>query len=125
MKNKRLWFLFFLLMIGFLLTITVITFSYIVPKAAALATPHKWNRIPIGQTQETSYEYFGTPSDSIRSKNEKVDIWNNGSKDRMYTLKLYYEKDSIVSRFAIYYHFTRWHISKDYLVDTLKMEKEE
>jgi hypothetical protein len=93
-----------------------VVFDLIVPKTAAFTLPHKWRMIPLRQTRNVVQGYFGEPLP--KDSSVTADEWSNGSKGKMYFLKIYYVSDTIAASYSIHYRFTHWAASRNYLVDT-------
>jgi hypothetical protein len=91
-------------------------FDWMVPTTASFTLPHKWRMIPLRESKEIIRGYFGEPlpKDSTVSSDE----WANGSKGKMYFLKIHYVSDTVAASYSIHYQFKNWFTSRTYLVDT-------
>jgi hypothetical protein len=103
-----------------LLVLTVVMyffiFNWMVPKTASFTIPQKWRMIPLRQSKEIVQGYFGEPLP--KDSTVTADEWANGSKGKMYFLKIYYVSDTIAASYSIHYQFKHWAASRNYLVDT-------
>jgi hypothetical protein len=100
----------------FLVALRWLIFDLIVPKTASFTLPQKWRMIPLRQSKEIVQGYFGEPLP--KDSSITTDEWANGSKGRMYFLKIYYVSDTIAASYSIHYQFKHWAASRYYLVDT-------
>ncbi|MCW3088343.1 MAG: hypothetical protein JWQ78_1729 [Sediminibacterium sp.] len=96
-------------------------FSWVVPKMAAVTVPHKWNRVPLQQSREIAHGYFGEPS--LANKDSTIEQWADGSKGKMYFLRIYYAPDTTAMAFSIHYRFHNALASKDYLLDSFSIRE--
>lgn len=94
-------------------------FEWVVPKTASFTIPQKWRMIPLRESREIVHNYFGEPLPKNNSKDG--DIWANGSKGKMYFLRIYYVSDTIALGYSIHYQYKNWFGSRDYLIDSLSI----
>ncbi len=86
---------------------------FIIPKAAAITLPFRWNRVPLQQKRALVLQYFGTPADSsVRLTDKWVAPRNNGT----YVLKINYSNDSIAQGYRLYYDYKWYFLEKEYLL---------
>ncbi len=113
-------------MIAFLLVLLsfyLLAFVWIIPKTASLAIPGKWRLIPLHQSKITAIDYFGNPFDSGINQSKSFLSWKAGSKDQLYTLRLHYESDTLAAGYDIRYHYKKWFVVKDYLIDSFAINE--
>ena len=92
-----------------------LVFDFVVPKTAAVTLPRKWRMIPLRQTKEIVHNYLGEPIAAA------PEAWADGSKGKMYFLKIYYISDTIASAYSIHYQYKNWFGSRDYLIDSFSI----
>jgi hypothetical protein len=95
--------------------------GWVVPKAATLTVPGRWNMIPLRQPRTIVRDYLGEPSVPNYSTDSLLDEWAGGSKGKMYFLKIRYAADSTAVEYSIHYKYKSWMASKDYLIDSFSI----
>ncbi len=93
-------------------------FNWVVPKTAGFAIPVKWQMIPLRQTKEIAHDYLGEPAKQI---GQYTDEWVSGSKDKQYSLRIYYVSDTIVAGYAIRYQYSGRLLKRSYLLDSMSI----
>src|SRR6478735_8576168 len=88
--DKRI--LILLIILFSLIGLRWVIFDLIVPKTVSFTLPQKWRMIPLRQSRETVQGYFGDPLP--KDSSVTTDEWANGSKGKMYFLKIYYVSDT-------------------------------
>jgi len=86
---------------------------FIIPKAAAITLPFRWNRVPLQQKRPVVLQYFGNPADSsVRLTDKWVAPRNNGT----YVLVIKYSADSLAQGYQLYFNYKWYFLEKDYLL---------
>ncbi len=90
-----------------LITFLLISFSilfFFIPKAAALALPYRWDKIPVNQSRSIVMQYLGKPAiiDTLQFV-EKGDTWKVERDDGIYFLNIQYRiaEDTIAKKYFI------------------------
>ena len=87
---------------------------FIIPKAAAITLPFRWNSIPLQQKRALVLQYFGRPADSSVTFTDKwVAQRNNGA----YILKIHYNADSLADGYKLYFDYKLYFFEKEYLLE--------
>jgi hypothetical protein len=86
---------------------------FIIPKAAGLSLPFRWNSIPLQQKRELVLQYFGKPADSSEAY---IDQWVAQRDNGAYILKIHYDKDSLSDSYKLYYDYRLYFIHNQYLL---------
>ena len=120
MKKVRAWFLLVISILLILWGVYAFLFGWVVPKTALFTVPRKWNMIPLRQSKNIVYGYFGQP---VFTANATVDQWANGSKGKMYFLRIYYASDTVAVAYSIHYQFNNKLAAKDYLLDSFSIRE--
>ena len=96
----------------------VFVFNYVVPNAAKLSIPYTWRNIPLTQDSSTVHAYLGDPTKQ-QVQNGLTESWEKGIKDQKYQLNIQYSTNSkLAVSYQIEYHFNKWLIQKDYVLET-------
>ncbi len=114
---------FLIAFIVVVLSFYLLAFLWIIPKTASIAIPAKWRLIPLHQSKTTAIDYLGNPSDSGINKSQSFLSWKAGSKDQQYTLSLQFASDTLASGYVIRYHYHKWFVSNDYLIDSFTINE--
>ncbi len=114
-SNKKGRVLILVLILAVLTGLYFVIFDWVVPKTAAFTIPHKWRMIPLRQTKDIVHNYFGEPLPNHTPESEE---WANGSKGKMYFLKIYYFADTVATSYSIHYEYKNAISSRNYLVDS-------
>lgn len=105
-------------MLCMVLLFYVFVFNYVVPNAAKLSIPYIWRNMPLMQDSSTVHAYLGDPSKQQLNKEFK-ESWEKGIKDQKYQLNIQYSAMSkLTVSYQIEYHFKKWWIQKDYVLET-------
>lgn len=116
-RKKGTWILFIILLI--MAGMKFLIFDWVVPKTASFTIPQKWRMIPLRQIKAIVHNYLGDPlPQSSTNGNEE---WANGSKGKMYFLKIYYVSDTIAAGYSIHYKYENWFSSRNYLIDSFSI----
>ena len=110
------------ILIGLLVVATglyLLLFEWVVPKAASLTVPGRWNMIPLRQTKDIVHNYLGEPF--RQDANDGSEEWSGGSKGKMYFLRVYYVSDTLAAGYSIHYQYKNFLVSKNYLVDSFSI----
>lgn len=110
-----------LVSIGSMLLMTllfyVFVFKYVVPNAAKLSIPYTWRNMPLMQDSSIVHSYLGDPSLLIDQKSLD-ESWVKGTKEQQYQLHIHYSESSkLAVSYRINYHFEKWYIKKDYVLE--------
>jgi hypothetical protein len=100
----------------FAICIYLFVFEWVVPKTAAITIPQKWRMIPLRQAKDIVHDYFGEPLPQYNTSESEV--WANGSKGKIYFLRIHYLADTVAISYSIHYQFSNWFSSRNYLVDS-------
>jgi len=109
-KNIRGWVI--LVLASLVICLTAVYF--IIPKAAAITLPFRWNSIPMDQKRELVHQYFGQPADS--TSEPFTDKWLAQRNNGQYVLKIHYTKDSIVEGYKLFFDYKLSFFTKEYLL---------
>lgn len=120
MKKIRNWLLLLISILLFFGGVSTFLFGWVVPTTASFSVPRKWNRIPLRQSKNIVHGYFGQPS---FVGEPTFDQWANGSKGKMYFLRIYYASDTVAVRYSIHYQFSNNFASRDYLLDSFSIRE--
>jgi hypothetical protein len=90
--------------------------DWFVPRTAVIGMPFKWKRLPLRESKAVVHNYLGEPfvTDSILH----TESWKSGTGNKTYRLDILYYADTIVAGYSIHYHFEKFGLSCDYLVDS-------
>lgn len=88
----------YLILVG--IGIYLLLVFFIIPFAAKLDKPVKWNKIPFSQARTIVHEYLGSP-DSSGVK----DVWYRKSTYGMYKLEVYYNAMSNASKYRMFFSY--------------------
>jgi len=114
-SNKKGGVLILVLILAILTGLYFVIFDWVVPKTAAFTIPHKWRMIPLRQTKDIVHGYFGEPLPNHIPESEE---WANGSKGKMYFLRIYYLSDTVAVSYSIHYEYKNAFSSRNYLIDS-------
>jgi len=96
-----------------MLAICITAIYFIIPKAAAISPPFRWNQIPLDENRVLVHQYFGMPVDTSEASTDKwIATRDNGA----YILKIHYTKDSIADSYKLYFDYKLYFIKKEYLL---------
>ncbi len=92
-------------------------FNLVIPKAAIISIPYTWRNVPLMQDSATVHAYLGDPTQ--QSKNKEIsESWEKGIKSQKYQLNIQYSATSnLAIAYQINYHFKKWFIQKDYVLE--------
>jgi hypothetical protein len=96
-------------------------FSWAIPKSALLSLPVKWRLLPVQQSNQVAHAYLGNFYQRDSIKNNVSETWLQGTKGKMYVLKLWYGMDTIVTGYSIHYQFKNVMANRDYLLDSFSL----
>jgi hypothetical protein len=119
MKKLRNWSLCILALLLVLWGVHAFLFGWVVPKTASLTVPRRWNNLPLRQPRTLVRDYLGEPS--VPTKDSMIDQWADGSRGKMYFLRIYYAMDSVAVTFSIHYQYKNKIASRDYLIDSFSI----
>jgi hypothetical protein len=119
MKRVPNWLTGVVALIMLLWGIYAFLFSWVVPKMAAVTVPHKWTMIPLRESKLIVHGYFGEPVTA--NTDSTMEEWANGSKGKMYFLRIYYAADTVAIAYSIHYRYKNKLASRDYLVDSFSI----
>lgn len=90
--------------------------DWFVPRTAIVGMPVKWRTLPLRESKEIVHNYLGAPfaKDSVLH----TESWKTGIGNKTYRLDILYYADTIMSGYSVHYHFEKFGISRDYLVDS-------
>ena len=96
----------------------IFVFNYVVPNAAKLSIPYTWRNVPLSQDSSTVHAYLGDPTKQ-QVQNGLTESWEKGIKDQKYQLNIVYSEISkLAVSYTIEYHFKKWLIQKNYVLET-------
>lgn len=101
----------------------VFVFNYVVPNAAKLSIPYAWRNLPIMQDSSVVNNYLGTSK--MDTKNNVIEeSWVKGINNQQYQLTIQFSPSSnLAVAYKIEYHFEKWHLKKDYLLEEKEFRK--
>lgn len=90
--------------------------DWFVPRTAVIGMPFKWKRLPLRESKAVVHNYLGEPfvKDSILH----TESWKTGAGSKTYRLDVLYYADTIMAAYSIHYHFEKFGLRRDYLVDS-------
>lgn len=95
------------------LAVCITAVYFIIPKAAGISLPFRWNHVPLDQKRQVVLQYFGQPADSSAAL---TDTWfaqrNNGN----YQLVIHYNKDTVATGYQLYFNYKLYFFTKQYLL---------
>lgn len=114
LKNKQP----FLIAIGVAVAATcLLAWYFIIPKAAAINLPYRWEQIPLGQKRVIAERFLGkaTHSDStaLLIKGEE---WIAHRTNGNYCLTIYYNQDTIADAYRLTFDYQLGFLHKRYLL---------
>jgi len=121
MKKLRNWSLTIIALLLILWGVYAFLFGWVVPKTASITIPRKWQMIPLRQTKDIVHDYLGEPLPGKTSPDSAGEVWANGSKGKMYYLRIYYISDTIAVGYTIHYQYKNWLMSRSYLIDSVSI----
>lgn len=121
MKKIRKWSFILISACIVLWGIYVFLYGWVVPKTAVLTIPRKWKMIPLGQSKIVVHGYLGEPAVTNDPADRRYEQWGNGSKQKLYLLRVYYVSDTIAAAYSIHYQLSNKLVSRDYLVDSISI----
>lgn len=93
-------------------------FKYVVPNAAKLSIPYTWRNMPLMQDSSVVHAYLGEPTNANENKS-LTESWLKGTKDQQYLLTIQYSETSkLAVSYRIEYHFKKWLIQNEYVLET-------
>ena len=101
-----------LLSVGVVIFVTAI--YVVIPKAAGISLPFRWNSIPLQQKRTLVLQYFGTPADSTVALTDK---WVAKRSNGEYVLKMRYTQDSVADSYQLYFDYKLFFFTKEYLLE--------
>ena len=122
MKKIRNWSLATISLLVILWGIYAFLFGWVVPKTASLSVPRKWNMIPLGQSKNIVHGYLGEPAVVNELKYPRYEQWVNGSKRKLYLLRIYYASDTLAEAYTIHYQYKNYQESRNYLIDSFSIQ---
>ncbi len=103
----------FLILLCAFAAVFILTVYFLIPKAASLTLPYRWNSIPLEQTRGVVLQYLGRPEDtSIAYTDQWIARRDNGE----YVLKINYSKDSVAANYKLYFDYKLYFFHKEYLL---------
>ncbi len=97
-----------------ILAVCLTAVYFIIPKAAAITLPFRWNSIPLDQKRDFVHQYFGQPADSLSEA--FTDKWLAQRNNGQYVLKIHYTKDSISDGYKLFFNYKLSFFTKEYLL---------
>jgi hypothetical protein len=95
----------------------IFVFKYVVPNAAKLSIPYTWRNMPMMQDTSIVHAYLGDPNFLAHDRGLD-ESWSKGTKDQQYQLHIHYSETSkLAVSYRIDYHFEKWNIKKDYVLE--------
>ncbi len=85
----------------------------IIPKAAAITLPYRWDNIPLRQPRSIIIQYLGKPSDSLAGL---TDTWIAKRNQSDYELRLTYTTDTVSTSYKLYFNYHLGFFHKQYLL---------
>ena len=106
------------ILIAFILIalIYLLIIDWFVPRTAIVGMPVKWRTLPLRESKELVHNYLGEPF--TKDTTLHTESWQSGPPDKTYRLSILYFADTVMAGYSVYYHFTKFGISRDYLVDS-------
>jgi hypothetical protein len=108
-KSTAKWFV--LLFVCIAVFVTAVYF--IIPKAASLTLPFRWNAVPVGQKQTIVRQYFGRPADTSVAFTDK---WIAARKNGEYILQVHYAADSLADGYKLLFNYRLYFFHKQYVL---------
>lgn len=110
-------------MLAMVVLFYIFVFNYIVPNAAKISIPYAWRNIPLMQDSSVVNNYLGEP-EIDNKKNTLTESWFKGIKNQQYKLTVQYSNTSnLAIAYKIEYHFEKWSLNKNYLIEEKEISK--
>lgn len=90
----------------------LIYFEAIVPFAAKVNIPYRWQNIPLGQKRMVVHEYLGKPL----AEGVKGDEWNQRKNKNSIFLNISYNSDTTAKRYRIGFVYNYWFGKRTYIL---------
>jgi len=123
MKKLRNWSFTIVALLLILWGVYAFLFGWVVPKTASVIIPRKWQMIPLRQTKDIVHDYLGEPLKGKNSPDSTGEVWADGSKGKMYYLRIHYISDTIAVGYTIHYQYKNWLMSRSYLIDSASIRE--
>jgi len=108
MKDRRAYIIIlFIILIGLVATVLF----FVIPKAAAISLPYKWNHIPIDQKRVFVHQYLGKPEKDNMSNGDE---YTAGRTNGTYVLTIFYNKDSVATNYNLVFNYKLGFFHKQY-----------
>lgn len=122
MSKKTLFTSLFSMLIMFFL-FYLFVFNYVVPNAAKISIPYSWRNMPLMQDSSVVNNYLGDPTIEVKG-NTLNESWYKGIKNQQYKLTVQFSTTSnLAIAYKIEYHFEKWYIQKNYLLEEKTISK--
>lgn len=102
-----------LILLFIALVVFITALYFIIPKAAALTLPFRWNSVPLEQKRALVLQYFGRPADSSVAF---MDKWVAQRDNGDYILTVHYTKDSVAEGYKLYFNYRLYFFHTQYLL---------
>jgi hypothetical protein len=102
-----------ILLLAALMAIACLCIFVLIPKAANLTLPYRWNRIPLGEKRDITHQFFGKPADTA----PQSDTWKAERDNGYYLLHIDFDKDSVAQQYHLYFHYKLGFFNKEYLLN--------
>ena len=97
-------------------------FNIVIPKTATLTVPAKWRMLPLRQPKAIVHAYLGDPIPAKNPNDSSYEEWVGGTMGKMYSLRIDYRSDTVVTGFSIRYHYQNRLADRNYLIDTFSIK---
>jgi hypothetical protein len=105
-----------LAIIAIMVSLWLIYFEAIVPFAAKMNIPYRWQHIPLGQKRMAVHEFLGSPISNSNSWDIKGDEWSKRSNKNFVFLNVGYNADTVARRYRIGFVYNYWFGRRIYIL---------
>ena len=102
---------YIIILFAILVGLLIAVIFFIIPKAAAISLPYKWNRIPVDQKRFVVHQYLGKPEKENISAGDK---WFSSRENGAYVLTVFYDKDSLATNYKLVFNYKLGFFRKQY-----------
>lgn len=96
------------IVLGLSITLYAAVYLVILPAAAKLSVPYKWNQVVPGLHMQDYYGYIGLPPAQQHHNNPGENAWEAANGNYRYTMNIRFGGDSIATAVTIRYTFSNW-----------------
>jgi len=115
MQRRRIYTLIAVIIL-FITAVYIGCFEFAVPAMAKFVRPARWRHLPLGQKRQVFYEYLGPAQGGYSAGNSEN--WIQPVRGNNYRLRIYFDSDTVGTRYQLYYQYSLLGLKREYLLAT-------